>query len=406
MMVRHLAAQQRITPAMLTPAQTAIIKATAPVVAAHANQITATFYPLMFERFPEVRAVFNQSHQRGGAQPQALANAIIAYASNIDRLEVLGSAVAGIVQKHVSLNITADQYEIVGSCLMEAIGQVLGDAVTAEIADAWGAAYWQLARLLIAAEEAEYARKAALIGGWRGARRFRIVEKTPESAVITSFRLAPVDGGRVMDFQPGQYLGLKLTIDGETVHRNYSLSASPNGQTYRISVKREERGQVSGFLHDRAAVGDELEVYPPAGEFVLTDSAAPLLLITGGVGQTPALPLAEQALAAGRRVVYVHAAINGTVHAFRDHIDALAARHAALQTIYCYAEPNDHDQPDLIGLLDQEQLAALLPTEAGTEAYVVGPKPFMAAVIAALTALGLPSGAIFHEFFGPKEAVA
>lgn len=391
---------------MLTPAQTAIIKATAPVVAAHANQITATFYPLMFERFPEVRAVFNQSHQRGGAQPQALANAIIAYASNIDRLEVLGSAVAGIVQKHVSLNITADQYGIVGSCLMEAIGQVLGDAVTAEIADAWGAAYWQLARLLIAAEEAEYARKAALTGGWRGARRFRIVEKTPESAVITSFRLAPVDGGRVMDFQPGQYLGLKLTIDGETVHRNYSLSASPNGQTYRISVKREERGQVSGFLHDRAAVGDELEVYPPAGEFVLTDSAAPLLLITGGIGQTPALPLAEQALAAGRRVVYVHAAINGTVHAFRDHVDALAARHAALQTVYCYAEPEANDQPDLIGLLDQEQLAALLPTDAGTEAYVVGPKPFMAAVIAALTALGLPSGAIFHEFFGPKEAVA
>ncbi|SMH31640.1 NO-inducible flavohemoprotein [Azospirillum agricola] len=391
---------------MLTPAQIAVVKATAPVVAANANRITGTFYPLMFERFPEVRAVFNQSHQRGGAQPEALANAIIAYASNIDRLEVLGPAVEGIVQKHVSLNITPDQYEIVGTCLMEAIGRVLGDAVTAEVADAWGAAYWQLARLLIAAEEAEYARKAALTGGWRGARRFRIAGKTSESAVITSFRLEPVDGGRVMDFLPGQYLGLKLSIGGETVHRNYSLSASPNGRDYRISVKREAQGLVSGFLHDRARVGDELEVYPPAGEFVLREGDGPLLLITGGVGQTPALPLAEQALAAGRKVVYVHAAINGSVHAFRGHLDALAGRHQGLTTVYCYAEPETADQPHLTGLLDRERLAALLPREPGVAAYVVGPKPFMTAVIGALTALGLPASAIFHEFFGPKEAIA
>ncbi|MGF7176940.1 NO-inducible flavohemoprotein [Azospirillum doebereinerae] len=391
---------------MLTPAQTAVIKATAPVVAANASRITGTFYPLMFERFPEVRAVFNQSHQRGGAQPEALANAIIAYASNIDRLEALGPAVEGIVQKHVSLNITPDQYEIVGACLMEAIGRVLGDAVTAEVADAWGAAYWQLARLLIAAEEKEYARKAALTGGWRGARRFRIAGKTRESAVITSFRLEPVDGGRVMDFQPGQYLGLKLSVDGETVHRNYSLSASPNGRDYRISVKREPQGAVSGFLHDRVQIGDELEVYPPAGEFVLRDGDGPLLLITGGVGQTPALPLAEQALAAGRRVVYVHAALNGSVHAFRDHVAELAQRHAGFRPVCCYAEPEAADRPDLTGLLDRDRLAALLPEGEGVAAYVVGPKPFMAAVIAALTALGLPSSAIHHEFFGPKEAVA
>lgn len=395
---------------MLTPAQTAVIKATAPVVAANASRITGTFYPLMFERFPEVRAVFNQSHQRSSAQPEALANAIIAYASNIDRLEVLGPAVEGIVQKHVSLNITPDQYDIVGTCLMEAIGRVLGDAVTAEIADAWGAAYRQLADLLIVAEETEYARKAALTGGWRGARRFRIAGKTPESAVITSFQLEPVDGGRVMDFHPGQYLGLRLSIDGETVHRNYSLSASPNGRDYRISVKREPQGLVSGFLHDRAQVGaqvgDQIDVYPPAGEFVLRDGSGPLLLITGGVGQTPALPLAEQALAAGRRVIYVHAALNGSVHAFRDQVDRLAETHRTLKPVYCYAEPQPDDTPHMVGLLDRDRLAGLLPDEPGVAAYVVGPKPFMAAVVKALIALGLPESAIVHEFFGPREVLA
>ncbi|MBP2303351.1 NO-inducible flavohemoprotein [Azospirillum picis] len=391
---------------MLTPNQIAVIKATAPAVAANANRITGTFYPLMFERFPEVRSVFNQSHQRSSAQPEALANAIIAYASNIDRLEVLGPAVEGIVQKHVSLNITPDQYEIVGTCLMEAIGKVLGEAVTAEVADAWGAAYWQLARLLIAAEEQEYARKAALSGGWRGARRFKIVEKTPESTVITSFRLAPVDGGPVMDFLPGQYLGLRLAVGGETVHRNYSLSASPNGRDYRISVKREPHGLVSAFLHDSVQVGDMLDAYPPAGEFVLRDGTGPLLLVTGGVGQTPALPLAEQALAAGRTVIYVHAALNGSVHAFRGQVDRLAALHQSFKPVYCYADPQPGDRPHMTGLLDRDRLAALLPDEDGLHAYVVGPKPFMAAVIQALTALGLPPSSIVHEFFGPREALA
>src|SRR5215510_2184650 len=122
---------------MLTPDQIAIIKATAPVVARHAERITTVFYPLMFERYPQVREVFNQAHQHGGSQPRALANAVVAYASNIDNLGALGVAVERIVQKHVSLNITPPQYQIVGECLLEAIGRVLGDAVTPEIGAAW-----------------------------------------------------------------------------------------------------------------------------------------------------------------------------------------------------------------------------------------------------------------------------
>ena len=138
---------------MLTPDQIAIVKATAPLVAQHAERITSVFYPMMFERYPEVRKVFNQAHQQGGSQPRALANAVIVYAANIDNPGALGGVVERIVQKHVSLNISPPQYQIVGECLMEAIRRVLGEAVTPDIAAAWGAAYWNLANLLIAAEE-------------------------------------------------------------------------------------------------------------------------------------------------------------------------------------------------------------------------------------------------------------
>lgn len=390
---------------MLTPAQIQIIKATAPVVAENAVAITETFYPLMFERYPAVRSIFNQSHQSGGAQPKALANAIIAYATHIDNLAVLGPAVSLIVQKHVSLNIAPEHYKIVGECLMEAIGKVLGPAVTPEIANAWGAAYWQLADLLIGAEEAEYSRKANQPGGWRGSRRMRVVRKARESECITSFWLEPVDGGPVLDFLPGQYIGLKLEVNGETLHRNYSLSDAPNGRTYRISVKREANGVASRFLHDRVAVGYEVDVYPPAGDFTLGEGTGPVVLLTAGVGQTPALPMLAKALTDGRPVIYIHAALNSAVHAFRSYIDEIAQKFPSFRRAYIYSEPLPADQPDHRGFVTQEILSQYLPKDGNADVYFLGPKPFMRQVRQALRSLGVPDHRARYEFFGPLEAL-
>lgn len=71
---------------------------------------------------------------------------------------------------------------------------------------------------------------------------------------------------------------------GEEARRQYSLSAASNGRTYRISVKREPHGKVSGFLHDQVQEGDVLQLFPPAGAFTLKESDKPLILISGGVG--------------------------------------------------------------------------------------------------------------------------
>jgi nitric oxide dioxygenase len=388
---------------MLSPDQIAIVKSSAPVVAAHAEHITGVFYRLMFERYPEVRQVFNQAHQQGGSQPRALANAVVAYASNIDNLGALGSAVDRIVQKHVSLNITPPQYRIVGECLMEAIGRVLADAITPEIAAAWTAAYWQLAELLIAAEEKEYQRKASITGGWRGTRRMRVTKRARESDVITSFWLAAADDGALMDFAPGQYLGLRLDIDGETVQRNYSLSDSANGRTYRISVKREPGGLVSNYLHDQVQPGFELDAFAPAGEFTLADSSNPVLLLTAGVGQTPALPMLDRALAGGRQVVYLHAALNSAAHAFRERIDALASRHPNLKHAYIYSEPLSGDEPHHLGFVTSEILRQYAPANA--DVYFLGPKPFMVQMNRLVREASVAAERIRYEFFGPLEAL-
>jgi nitric oxide dioxygenase len=384
---------------MLTPAQEALIEATAPTVAEHLDAITRRFYPLMFARYPEVKPLFNDAHQQDGGQPRALAGAVLAYVQlRHDRAKVR-ETLATVVSKHVSLDIRPEHYPIVGECLMAAIGEVLGDAVTPEVAEAWSGLYEELAGLLIELEEYRYRSFEQRLGGWRGTRAFRIAETRQESAVIRSFVLEPVDGEPVAEHAPGQYIGVKLTVDGEPLYRHYSLSALPNGRHYRISVKREPQGRASRHLHDAMAVGDTLELLPPAGDLTLAEGDEPLLLASGGVGQTPMLPLARQALSQGRRVVYLHAALDAEHHAFRDEVAALAEAHP--EQLQAVAVHERGDQADHTGRIDRELLAQLLPE--GARCYTVGPQGFMSAVNRALADLGVPAERRHYEHFGPSR---
>jgi nitric oxide dioxygenase len=391
---------------MLTHAQLALIKATVPLLESGGEALTTHFYRMMLSEYPEVRPLFNQAHQASGNQPRALANGVLMYARHIDRLEALGPLVAQIVNKHVSLQILPEHYPIVGSCLLRAIREVLGTEIATDaVIDAWAAAYQQLADILIEAEESQYAENADAPGGWRGARAFRVVRKVVESAEITSFHLVPVDGGDLLDYQPGQYIGLRLQLDGEEVRRNYSLSAMANGIEYRISVKREPGGRVSNHLHDKVQVGDVLDLFPPAGEFTLNESDKPLALISAGVGITPALAMLDAARHSGRPIHFIHCARNAEVHAFRDWVEAHAARHPQIRHYVCYSEPRVGDQGDAEGFLSHELLEQWLPAERDLDAYFLGPKPFMAQVKRHLQALGVPAEQSRYEFFGPASAL-
>lgn len=392
---------------MLNQKQIDIIKATAPVVGQHAREITDHFYPLMFERYPRVKTLFNQTHQQKGTQRQALANALVAYATHIDQLDKLGDAVGLIAHKHCSLNILPEDYPIVGECLMEAIGAVLGDAVTEEIADAWQTAYQQLADLLIKVEEEIYQNNSERRGGWRGERLFRIAGIVKESEVISSFYLMPCDGEAVIDFTPGQYVGLILTINGESMRRNYSLSDAPGKEGLRISVKHEDGGVVSGYLHQQAREGDVLALTAPTGDFVLDPSAhsssRPVVFVTGGVGITPAISMLNSCVSSGRPIVFVHAAINGHHHAFGEHLTALSRQYDNLRSFVIYEKPLAEDRPDASGFINQALLGKLLPTGGDVELYFLGPKPFMSCVNGIADSLHIPATQRHYEFFGPAE---
>lgn len=390
----------------------AVVRATVPALAAHGTEITGAMYTLLFQD-EEVRNLFNQSNQgEGGRQTKALSNAILAYAQNIDNLAVLLPAVERIVQKHVGLQIQPHHYPYVANALLAAIKQVLGDLATDDVLTAWGEAYWFLADLLIDREKQVYDQLGSVEGGWVGWRRFRVAGKRRESDIITSFILRPVDGGPTIRHRPGQYLTFRFEVPGKGQHRrNYSISSAPDGETYRISVKREPNGLISNYLHDTVQAGDMLEVAPPTGDFFLKeDTRRPIVLLSGGVGLTPMVSMLEAISAqGGADVHYVHGTQDGKVHAMGDHVRKLTFGREGLRSSVFYQTPHADDLKgvhyDHEGYVTVEWLAKNTPVK-DADVYLCGPKPFMATFVHGLTKAGVPADRIHYEFFGPADDLA
>jgi nitric oxide dioxygenase len=379
-----------------------IVKATIPILEGGGELLTKHFYGIMLNEFPEVASFFNKTHQSSGEQPRALANAVLGYAKNIDHLENIAGVATQIIQKHVALAVKPEHYTIVGQCLLRAMGEVLGPKVaTKEVIDAWAAAYGQLADILIAAEESCYAATAAKVGGWRGCRPFMLSKKVKESDEVTSFYFTPADGKPIVSYQPGQYLGLVANIFGSEYRRNYSLSALSNGKTYCISVKHEPRGAVSHYLHEVMHVGATINILPPAGYLVATESSKPLILMAGGIGVTPLLPIMEHALAtSSRQVTFVHCCRNKEVQAFAQRVAELAAKYPNRLTVHNWYSNNgcNHINPEKMRELN-------IVKQADCEAFFVGPTSFMRDANRCFVAMGVPAGQLYYEFFGPASSI-
>ena len=133
----------------------AIVKATAPALQQHGLAITKRMYERLFVD-PEIKALFDLSAQESGEQPRRLAEAILAFAKNIDKLELLGPAIERMAERHVESHVKPDHYPAVATALLAAIQDVLGEAASDTVLHAWGEAYWFLADVLIAREKELY----------------------------------------------------------------------------------------------------------------------------------------------------------------------------------------------------------------------------------------------------------
>lgn len=394
---------------MLTTEQKNLVKATVPILREHGVTLTSHFYKRMFTHNPELKNIFNMGNQHEGKQQTALAMAVLAYAENIENPSVLLPAVNKIGHKHTSLDIRAEHYPIVGKHLIASISEVLGEGATPEILDAWTKAYEQLANLFIGHEAKLYNEQTNKPGGWSGWRPFIVKKKVKESEEITSFYLYPSDGGPAADFKPGQYISVNLFIPQLNLlqPRQYSLSNTPNGEYYRISVKREPEnntpaGMVSNQLHSAIAEGDMVEIAAPAGDFYLDmNKNNTVVFISGGIGQTPLLSMLETLIKTGskREIVWVHGCRNCSVHAFGDLVDKYSLENNKLRKFFFY-EHKEGNQDCYEGIVDVKNLCGniLLP---GADYYICGPSAFIKKQYNDLRELGVRSDSIFYEEFGP-----
>lgn len=393
---------------MLSEKTISIVKSTAPLLAQAGTVVTEHFYNRLFSHNPELQHIFNMANQRSGRQQFALFNALAAYAQHIDNLDVLKEALARINHKHASMHILPEHYPIVGGHLIGTLKELLPEQFTAEVEYAWREAYALLADICITEEAALYEHNKTKHGGWSGTRPFVIKEKHIESALVTSFILAPIDNKAVITHKPGQYLGIKVRPNDMQYNeiRQYSISQQSNTQNYRISVKKEclpGPGIVSNYLHS-LDVGNTVELFPPAGDFFLKDSKKPTVLISAGVGQTPMLAMLQTLLQdeVSPNTFYLHACENAEHHAFADYLTDLAAVHSSLKHYTWY---NKETKDEVFrGLMNISTVADQLPLLEG-DFYLCGPTGFMAAIKQQLLALNVDAERIHYEVFGPHQAL-
>ena len=394
--------------------QKELIKATIPILRASGEDLTTYFYSRMFREHPELRNIFNMGNQANGRQKSALANTVLAYAENIEDPSVLIDVLKGIGTKHRSLNIQPEQYKIVGTQLIASIAEVVGEAATPEILEAWTVAYNQLAKILIDLEKGLYEENAAKPGSWNGWRKFVIKKIVEESPEIKSFYLYPEDGKEITNFHAGQYISVQVFVSelGLLQPRQYSLSSAFNPEYYRISVKKDNgnasnpSGMVSQTLHSKSE-GDVIWISAPAGLFHLEkDTENPLVLISGGVGLTPMLSMLETNLNTlqNKKTVWIHGCRNESVHAFKEQISTLKEDAKWLETFTFYdSVQNDDDISNQIieGRVDLHKCKdAILLEDA--KFYICGPEMFIKTQYETLINLNVNRENIFYEEFGPQ----
>ncbi|MER6364944.1 globin domain-containing protein [Kitasatospora sp. NPDC001527] len=396
---------------MLSAKSAEVVEATLPVVGGAIGDITPLFYRKMFAAHPELLTdLFNRGNQANGTQRQALAGSIAAFATALiaapdSRPDAL---LARIAHKHVSVGISNDQYRIVHEHLFAAIVEVLGEAVTPEVAAAWDEVYWLMANALIAIEDRLREETAAAqsldpADLWRP---YTVIARYQETDDVTTYLVRPADGKPLPAARPGQYVSVRAELpDGARQIRQYSLSGAPDG-ALQFSVKRAVAdlaggpvGEVSNHLHETLRAGDTLDITPPFGDVALAEGGGPVLLASAGIGNTPMTAMLAHLAATGstRRVVTVHGDRDQLSHAFRADLTQLTAKLPNATTHVFYERPLGDWPADRTGLVD----LASVEIPAGTTAYLCGPMPFLRAARGQLLAAGVPAADIHYEVFGP-----
>eukprot|EP01127_Copromyxa_protea_P008614 TRINITY_DN1980_c0_g1_i1.p1 TRINITY_DN1980_c0_g1~~TRINITY_DN1980_c0_g1_i1.p1 ORF type:complete len:457 (-),score=72.67 TRINITY_DN1980_c0_g1_i1:59-1396(-) len=414
-------------PSELDEATMAIIGATAPVVVQNIETIAQTFYPYMLDKFPATKNYFNAAHQvssgcphltKEANQPFALAKAIVRYVGHLGSAKDLRESMELAAQKHCALSIRAEHYPIVYECFMHAVGQVLGDAVTEEIAAAWGKVVLFIARAFIEREVEIYESAVNKPNGWFGWKEFTVTNKVAETADIVSLTLEPKDGSKLPDFTSGQYISLRLhnlpKAYAPVTLRQYSVTSTHHSTSFSISVKVEKAtehtpdGLVSTYLQS-VEIGKVLEVGMPFGTLKPpTNPGYPTVLISGGIGSTVAMAMINhyKYQAEATPVYVIHSVRDGSCAVFQETLKKLSHENPdRFKVLLAYSKPREVDQEgvdyDVGARVDINIVKNFVPSLTTANYVICGPAAMVHDIMVGLLKEGVERSRVQFECFGP-----
>lgn len=247
---------------------------------------------------------------------------------------------------------------------------------------------------------------------WSGQLRVaRIFDETPD---VKTFRLALPEGGDLLpfSFEPGQFMNVSVSADGEELKRAYSIASSPCCQGWcEITVKHAASGRVSGYLHERVREGDLLHVSVPYGRFTFRGKEAPsVVFIAGGVGITPLMSsiryLTDQSWEG--EIYLIYACANRESIIFSEELERLSRRHPKLHVTILLSNEESPVWDGPRGYVTKEVLLSAVPDIAKRRVHLCGPPPMMDAVRKLLREMGVPSEQVKTELFlssKPREII-
>jgi len=244
----------------------------------------------------------------------------------------------------------------------------------------------------------------ARAGPWTG--KLQVVAVFDETPDVKTFRLRDPGGGPIpFTFRPGQFLTYSAQIEGQLVRRSYTIASSAAQTAYvDTTVKREAQGIFSGYMHEKLAVGDLVDVMAPFGSFTFSGTEAKsVVLIGGGVGITPLMSAIRYLtdIAWPGEIFLVYGARTTEDFIFRDELEHLQRRHRNLDVAATMARAEGSAWMGPEGPITKDLLAQSVPDIAQRRVHLCGPPGMMEAVRKALAELGVPAGQVKTEAFGP-----